>query len=1461
MEKGLKKAIFTKFGKRLLAGVMTAALMMPAAVASVPEAASVRAASETKTELTDAQAASLYQKKSYARQTVHDPSIVTTTGSDGKTEYYVFGTMLGVAKTTDLMNWQDTAVNGEDKNKLFGNAGYNGAFQKNALTGTQTLYGKDGGTYEVDFGTFNINSWIGATDLKGKTWAPDVIYNKEMKKWCMYYSVTDDSHAVIVLLTADQIEGPYVYQAPIVFGGFNNNQGQHGDYRSTDMHLVQGALEADGSLPARYNRADWRDYWVSVIDPCVFYDEEGNLWMSYGSWSGGIFMLELDEKTGLRDYSVQYESDYTEKGIAGVTDPYFGTKIAGGCYVSGEGSYIEKIGNYYYLFMSYGFYSPTGGYNMRIFRSEKPEGPYVDCDGRSALYTSKQDNYRRTSKGLQLMNNYQWNTMDVAEIAQGHNSAYVDNDGNSYVIYHTKFANDTAGHELRIHQLYQNENGWIVAAPYEYAGEKVNDQTIATTPVPVSEIAGGYDLIVHQYNNPKAKDDGTVAENVDIVKPVRIQLKADGTITGAYSGTWEEKAGTAYANITIGDKNYKGVFAEQKIDSTNIRTMCFTAVCEKTGESIWGSRDPADDKVVAYHARYSVPSMVRDAVAMDTKALWGAEIAWTSSNEDIIDTDGRVYQPQKDTEVTLTRTVSKGNYFYKKSYKVNVCGRDRTDKKTALSYNKLTAGETITSADCLSEQTGVALSFTAEGIKSDWTNIFETRNHENVYLSVLNYGGANIFEGEATLSSAAKEAGYTAASAWTIFTSGRSMKVTISYNVDGSIGFYRDGTLMLTYAANTAIGSNKVSDLSKAMLRAAKNGEIQVRYNMTDVSVASAKDGADLPDQDAIGKVKATVQGDAFLDSTNLITVNFTAAGRFTKQETVMLNGKAANKGDKIGNFTIQGIDVSEKTIQVRVLAGPVGEWHAVPGEIMLELVDENGKQLADTEISYRLDALSGKAGYQPVAVKENNDQTKAYVKTVGTKVYFLTVTSSDKIHSDGVTAGGVAYGWSNGMCSEIYMTLNGEKYSVGSHIYQGKYANAITWGDGVLADLIDGSSVVRSFVACGTFDSDDDVDQGCVLMNVVDLADISYTEESVNGVTFTLSGFIGPNDGKTAFAAVDDTKEYRIEADTTAPYISGIEDGKTYCGDVSFTVSDDALSSVTIDNTAASADSGVYHITGDQASHTVEAADASGNKTTYTITVNRGHTWEEDYTIDKNPTETESGSKSIHCSICDVIKEDSIITIPATGSGDGGNTGDGGNNGDGGKPGGGGSQGKDLANRITLPKKSYTYTASAKKRTFLLNAKAAGGTVSYRSNSKKVTVNSKGLVTIAKNSVDSAVITVTAKGGGYQNATASVSVTVKPAKIKKLKVKSSKKKQLTVKWKKNVLASGTEIQYSKNKKFAKKKTKKKTARASATKLTIKKLKGTYYVRVRAFTKVKTGGKSIKLYSSWTAKKRVKIRK
>ncbi|MBO5488379.1 MAG: glycoside hydrolase family 43 protein [Eubacterium sp.] len=846
------------FGRKIIASIVSGAMLLGLMCGQMPTGVTAEAASMIS--LTDSQVESLCSATKVSRQSVHDPSVIDAT-QDGKgSGYYVYGSHMGAAKTTDLQNWESVSIGSEDTgNAYYGtknangtvtNVSYNEAFKKNELTGTTTLYKEDGTSYTVDFGTYNINQWISSNSIQGNQWAPDIIYNKSMKKWCMYLSLNGNSwNSAVILLTADDIEGPYVYQAPIVFSGFYSSDKS---YQNTDLELVMGT---QSSLPSKYNKGtSWGTYWPHAIDPCVFYDKDGKLWMSYGSWSGGIYMLELDEKTGLRDYSVKYDSDYDSKGASVTTDEYFGKKIAGGCYVSGEGSYIQRIGDYYYLFMSYGFYSPTGGYNMRIFRSSSPDGPYRDVNNASAIYTSWVDNYRTTSRGVQLMGNYQWNTMDVAEVAQGHNSAMVDDKGNAYVIYHTKFGDDTAFHELRVHQLFTNENGWIVAAPYEYAGESVNDSTLGTTSQETADIVGDYDLLMHIYNNTNAADSGTIAANTKIATPVPISLNEDGTITGAYTGTWTEKSGTAYATIVIDGKTYKGVFVEQTLPNTTAKTMCFTAVCESSGESIWGTRDMADDVAVAWNAKHQMPSATRVSLALEKTGEQDVKVSWASSNPSVIATTGNVSRPETDTTVTLTRTLTKGQYSYSKEYQVSVYGRETGTESELCTYDSIQTGMKVPVVSDISEGTGVSLTFKVTGVESDWTPMFTTDTGEYVYLSVLNYGNENIFESSATLSAEAEAAGYTSASAWTIFTDKKEHEVTISYNVSGEVEFYRDGTLMLTYPAATAIGTGTAADLCKAMETAAINGQIHCKYNMTDVSIGYAKDY----------KEKQTVTGDAW---------------------------------------------------------------------------------------------------------------------------------------------------------------------------------------------------------------------------------------------------------------------------------------------------------------------------------------------------------------------------------------------------------------------------------------------------------------------------------------------------------------------------------------------------------------------------------------------------------------------
>ena len=529
--------------------------------------------------------ASAYELK---RVSVHDPSVVLDPSTN---TYYIFGSHRAVAKTTDLMSW--TYVNkGKETGTTdlvgvaWATANSDNAVSSLAFTTPALKKVKKGGV-EYDF-AFDAQAWSkrgnANYDIKGNLWAPDVIYNTAMKKWCMYMSVNGDAwYSSIVLLTADNIEGPYTYQAPVVISGFHTGTA----YKDTDLEIVLGT---QSSLPERYNMktsgsGNWGERWPNNIDPCVFYDEEGKLWMSYGSWSGGIWMLELDEKTGLRDYDVNYELTGSGNGIT--VDPYFGKKIAGGYYVSGEASYIEYIGGYYFLFVTYGGLEATGGYQMRVFRSEKPDGPYLDVRNTSAIFQSYKLNYGSTSndnRGENIFGAYgDWGNQvkgNWSERSQGHNSIITAPDGRTYLVYHTRFQNRGEIHEVRVHQVFQNEDGWLVAAPFEYTGEQVKSADMATSQqIPTSQIAGSYKLLTHKF-----KLDHTKSE---LATPVDVLFNADGTISGDVSGTWSVKEGTSYMTIQIGNDEFKGVMVEQTLEPTFDKAAAFTAVA-RNGVTIWG---------------------------------------------------------------------------------------------------------------------------------------------------------------------------------------------------------------------------------------------------------------------------------------------------------------------------------------------------------------------------------------------------------------------------------------------------------------------------------------------------------------------------------------------------------------------------------------------------------------------------------------------------------------------------------------------------------------------------------------------------------------------------------------------------------------------------------------------------------------------------------------------------------
>ena len=140
---------------------------------------------------------------------------------------------------------------------------------------------------------------------------------------------------------------------------------------------------------------------------------------------------------------------------------------------------------------------------MRVFRSETIDGKYVDVTGDSSIFSKYIFNYGdNVQNGVAIMQNYKWSWWNIGQTAQGHNSLLQDEDDRCFLIYHTKYDNGTIHHNVEVHQLFFDEKGWLVAAPFEYrVGDKLANRSYNT-----EELAGEYNVIVHRsvdYKNLK----------------------------------------------------------------------------------------------------------------------------------------------------------------------------------------------------------------------------------------------------------------------------------------------------------------------------------------------------------------------------------------------------------------------------------------------------------------------------------------------------------------------------------------------------------------------------------------------------------------------------------------------------------------------------------------------------------------------------------------------------------------------------------------------------------------------------------------------------------------------------------------------------------------------------------------------------------------------------------------------
>ncbi len=516
------------------------------------------------------------------RIAIHDPSIMELDNG----EYYIFGTHCTAAKSSDLINWTSIASGTGDLNRLLVPEG-----KTLREVFAEPLSWTD--AYQT-VNKYPENEW------QTNIWAADVIYNPEMDKYCYYAScsVWGTPASVIWMATSDNIEGPYEYEDTVVYSGFNNKNVKNEYIRENSLHfsftnidklLKNGTFRVDDVVNAPWFDAEGNyDHTIypNCIDPALFYDKDGNLWMTYGSFFGGTYIMPINEKTGMPDYKyMKGHADY---------DMYFGKKLFNPNHyndLSGEGPYIiyDEISDYYYMFVTYKGLNALGGYNIRQFRSKTVDGLYYDSIGNTALDWA--------DSGIKLFGNYQFSSNDVAYLSGGHCSAVTTSDGKILLAYHTRFNNGTDGFETRIRQLVRTRNGWLTALPFEYIDDAAED--VAFTKEIVS---GEYEFVAHG-NISNTCD--TWAEVDNIIAPTQtITLNSDGTISAlrvyesirnntkaSYkdgNGIWKLIDGTPYIQITVDDVVYEGVLSIQKDESRDHKERIVFSLIGNNNEAVWG---------------------------------------------------------------------------------------------------------------------------------------------------------------------------------------------------------------------------------------------------------------------------------------------------------------------------------------------------------------------------------------------------------------------------------------------------------------------------------------------------------------------------------------------------------------------------------------------------------------------------------------------------------------------------------------------------------------------------------------------------------------------------------------------------------------------------------------------------------------------------------------------------------
>ncbi|HEX8426994.1 family 43 glycosylhydrolase [Hymenobacter sp.] len=264
------------------------------------------------------------------------------------------------------------------------------------------------------FTTFTRPSWIASKvpAFVNEYWAPECIFMNG--KFYLYYSCsTFGSQRSGIGLATNVTLDP---------ANPNYNWVDEGEVVSS-MPNANGT--ANNSAP-------------NAIDPALYRDANNNLWFTYGSFYGGIAVMQLNPATGKPLNGVNTPQTIVANNPAFVNNSY------------PEAPYVKLYNGFYYLFINRGACCQRANsttYRIQVGRSTSPTGPFVDKNGLNL-------NNNGGSPLLSTSGRY---------IGPGHAGIFEEN-GVSYFSHHYYDYEDNGNSKLDIAKLTWDATGWPVVS-------------------------------------------------------------------------------------------------------------------------------------------------------------------------------------------------------------------------------------------------------------------------------------------------------------------------------------------------------------------------------------------------------------------------------------------------------------------------------------------------------------------------------------------------------------------------------------------------------------------------------------------------------------------------------------------------------------------------------------------------------------------------------------------------------------------------------------------------------------------------------------------------------------------------------------------------------------------------------------------------------------------------------------